>query len=123
MLPGTPHSRRRRWLMLGLVLMVVTVGAGAWRVRTTRVRPGALVISGDTAGWITPCGCTSNQSGGLLRRGTFVTDLRRQMETILVDVGGAPGGDSDYHKVKFEAVLRGELLMGLAAHNLGGPEL
>ena len=29
-----------------------------------------IIVSGDTAGWITPCGCASNQSGGLSRRNT-----------------------------------------------------
>jgi len=27
--------------------------------------PLAVIVSGDTAGWIMPCGCTANQSGGL----------------------------------------------------------
>ena len=36
-----------------------------------------VVVSGDSAGWITPCGCTSNQSGGLLRRGSYLDGLRR----------------------------------------------
>src|SRR3990172_11014673 len=37
-----------------------------------------LVVSGDTAGWIVPCGCASNQSGGLPRRGSFVADRGRK---------------------------------------------
>ena len=81
-----------------------------------------LVVSGDTAGWIVPCGCTSNQSGGLLRRGTFVAGRREQGPVVIADAGGAPGGVSDYQRMKFRAILRGELKMGLAAHNLGGPE-
>src|SRR5215831_2180698 len=53
-----------------------------------------LVVSGDTAGWIVPCGCTSNQSGGLLRRGTFVHSISREkMTTVYVaDAGGAASG-------------------------------
>jgi len=81
-----------------------------------------LIVSGDTAGWIVPCGCTSNQSGGLLRRGTFVADRREGEQVIVADAGGAPGGTSDYQRMKFEAILRGELIMGIAAHNLGAPE-
>ena len=78
-----------------------------------------LVVSGDTAGWITPCGCASNQSGGLLRRGTYLANLGKTADVILADAGGAAGGTSDYHKVKFEAILAGERRMGLAAHNIG----
>jgi hypothetical protein len=82
----------------------------------------ALVISGDTAGWITPCGCTSNQSGGLLRRGTYLSSLRSSSDVIYVDAGGAAGGTSDYHRAKFESILAGEMLMKIAAHNVGKSE-
>jgi hypothetical protein len=86
------------------------------------VRPIVLVASGDTGGWIVPCGCTTNQSGGLPRRGTYLRSLPSDAHIIYVDVGGAPGGTSDYHRAKFEAILKGERLMNVAAHNIGGPE-
>ncbi len=82
----------------------------------------ALIVSGDTAGWIMPCGCTSNQSGGLPRRGTFVERTRGDHAVVLVDAGGAPGGTSAYERLKFEAILAGEQAMGVAAHNLGAAE-
>ena len=82
----------------------------------------ALIVSGDTAGWIMPCGCTANQSGGLSRRGTFVRRARADHAVVLADAGGAPGGTSPYERLKFEAILAGERAMGIAAHNLGAPE-
>jgi hypothetical protein len=83
-----------------------------------------VVVSGDTAGWLMPCGCTSNQSGGLLRRGTYLADLSKEpAEVMYLDAGGAPGGASPYHWAKFESILAGEKLMGIAAHNLGKSEL
>jgi len=82
-----------------------------------------LIISGDTAGWIVPCGCTSNQSGGLPRRSTFISETRQDGPVIVADAGGAPGGISPYDRARFEAILEGELAMGIAAHNLGGPEI
>jgi hypothetical protein len=85
-------------------------------------RPLVVVASGDTAGWIAPCGCASNQSGGLPRRATYVERLRRQAEIVLVDVGGAAHGTSPYDLAKLEAILRGEALMGVAAHNIGAAE-
>jgi hypothetical protein len=85
-------------------------------------RPLIVVVSGDTAGRIVPCGCTSNQSGGLPRRATYVGQLRREAEVIVADVGGAPAGGSAYDRVRFEAILRGEQAMGIAAHNIGAAE-
>ncbi len=82
-----------------------------------------LVASGDTHGWIMPCGCTSNQSGGLLRRGTYVEQLREKNKVVLVDVGGAADGTAPYQLEKFRSVLKGEMLMGIQAHNLGGAEI
>lgn len=86
-------------------------------------KPVTMIVSGDTAGWIVPCGCTSNQSGGLPRRSTFVAERRQASNVIVADVGGAAGGSSLYHRARFEAILDGELAMGIAAHNLGGPEI
>jgi hypothetical protein len=88
----------------------------------SKARPLTVVVSGDTAGWIVPCGCTSNQSGGLPRRATYLAGLAGQSELIVADAGGAPGGKSSYDRLKFEAVLQGELAMGLAAHNIGAAE-
>jgi hypothetical protein len=87
-----------------------------------KARGVALIVSGDTAGWIMPCGCTANQSGGLSRRATHVSRARADGAVVLVDAGGAPGGTSPYERLKFEAILAGEREMGIAAHNLGAPE-
>lgn len=113
-------------LLAGVIAAVVI--AGGWyfyrpQPVNSPIRSLSLVISGDTAGWIVPCGCASNQSGGLLRRGTYVAEVRRKGDVIVADVGGAPAGTSEYQRLKFEAILRGELAMGVAAHNLGGPEV
>ncbi|MCL2710336.1 MAG: hypothetical protein FWE95_05605 [Planctomycetaceae bacterium] len=81
-----------------------------------------IIISGDTAGWIVPCGCASNQSGGLPRRGTFVEERRKQGPVILADVGGAASGVTLYDKLKFEAIVRGEAAMDIAVHNIGQAE-
>jgi len=40
----------------------------------------------------------------------------------VADVGGAPSGTSPYDISKFAAILRGEVAMGLHAHNIGGSE-
>jgi 2',3'-cyclic-nucleotide 2'-phosphodiesterase (5'-nucleotidase family) len=93
-----------------------------WRPIPRVVDQGpTFYFSGDTAGWITPCGCTAGQSGGLARRATIMQESRAQ--SVYLDVGGAASGTSDYHQMKFEAILMGEMLMNVRAHNLGQSEL
>lgn len=87
-----------------------------------KTRPLVVIVSCDTAGWIVPCGCSSKQAGGLLRRATYVQDVRKSANVLLADAGGAPGGTSPYDRLKFEAVLRGEIEMQTVAHNIGAAE-
>lgn len=115
-----PHSLQPSLALLLLIAVALAVGC----------RPDAaselgrltIVVSGDTHGWIVPCGCASNQSGGLLRRANCIERLRGDAEAIVADAGGAPAGVSAYDRLRFEAILRGEQTMGVAAHNIGGPE-
>src|SRR5437763_11660869 len=115
---------RSHWLYIALVAAALAGAVACWWLwpPAAPAPPVILLVSGDTAGWIVPCGCTSNQSGGLPRRGSYVRRLREQADVLVVDAGGAPGGTSAYHKLKFEAILRGEMALGLVAHNVGGPE-
>jgi len=118
-------SRAAAMLMGPLTIGLAALGCGengSTNAKTSSGKPIALVASGDTAGWLTPCGCTSNQSGGLLRRASYLEEVKKTTEFVLVDVGGAAAGTSTYDRLKFEAILSGELAMGLAAHNLGASE-
>ncbi len=105
---------------LATCLIVVVSCALTGCQRATDV---TIVISGDTAGWITPCGCTSGQSGGLARRASLIESLRGQQEVLVLDVGGAAGGSSAYDLVKLKAILSGQQQMGLNVFNLGTVEL
>ena len=106
-----------------LALLAVLACAATAGCRPNDDRKALIVVaSGDTAGWIVPCGCTSNQSGGLPRRATYIEGLRQQSEVVPIDVGGAAHGTSSYDLAKFEAILRGEAMMNIAAHNIGAAE-
>jgi len=134
-LPRTAAAMSSIWRTAALcAILMLTVGCGGESAssqkpeeepenQTANRDAVSIVISGDTAGWIVPCGCTSNQSGGLLRRGTIVTELAEQGKTVVADAGGAASGTAPYQRAKFEAILQGELAMGLAAHNLGHSEV
>jgi Cytochrome c554 and c-prime len=81
-----------------------------------------ILVSGDTAGWITPCGCAANQSGGLARRATLINGCGDADQILYLDAGGSAAGTSEYQQVKLEAILRGLQKMNLAAHNIGSAE-
>lgn len=128
-LRATRAGARRPIRAAGWLAAAALVGlaAMAWALTsrwsgTAASRPLHIIVSGDTAGWIVPCGCASNQSGGLMRRGTYVAGARRDADVLLADAGGAPGGVSPYEQVKFKAILRGEAAMQVAAHNIGAAE-
>jgi len=104
-------------------MLIFLIGCDKSNSPTPSAKKEFIVISCDTAGWIVPCGCTANQSGGILRRGTFLKQLRVDGDVIYADAGGAAAGSSPYQQAKFESILRGEKLMGISAHNLGQSEL
>ena len=65
----------RRWWIVGGVLIACAAGLMlrfGGMGKAAAERPLAIVVSADTAGWIIPCGCTTNQSGGLARRATYL---------------------------------------------------
>jgi hypothetical protein len=104
---------------------LVAAGAGVWLAAVPS--PAAkskliVVVSGDTNGWIIPCGCASNQSGGLPRRGSYLREQAAEGTLLYADAGGASSGDSEYQRIKFEAILKGERAMGVVAHNIGASE-
>jgi hypothetical protein len=126
--PRAHFRRTQRWWLFGVSGIVIACAAGLiWhfgsRGNAVADRPLAIVVSADTAGWMMPCGCTTNQSGGLARRATYIKELAVDSEVIVADAGGAAGGESDYDRLKFAAILDGEQAMGLKAHNLGCSEL
>jgi 2',3'-cyclic-nucleotide 2'-phosphodiesterase (5'-nucleotidase family) len=81
-----------------------------------------ILTSGDTAGWITPCGCTANQSGGLERRATLIQSIGDKDSRIYLDAGGSASDNTEYQKTKFAAILDGIKLIGIEAHNIGANE-
>lgn len=81
-----------------------------------------IFIAGDTNGWITPCGCAANQSGGLARRAQLIDYANLDGETLLFDVGGSAIGTTEYQRLKFESLLDGLNLMSLVGMNVGAAE-
>ena len=88
-----------------------------------------LFVSGDFAGNLTPCGCTTPMAGGVLRRATAIRALAGPNQAVLLENGGfvKSAGRQDVLKVQViaelnrlvpEGVLRcgeDELALGSAA--------
>lgn len=109
--------------LVSFLFPAMMFGCGSRAGAKKTFAPAVVVVSGDTAGWIVPCGCTANQSGGLPRRGTYLRQLRNQTPVLYLDAGGAAAGTSPYQRAKFEAILAGEKAMAVSAHNLGRSEI
>ncbi len=124
-LPPNWTTMEARWIRrfsppaLHWSVIALSACAGCGKSNSRHVE---IIVSGDTAGWITPCGCASNQSGGLSRRATLVAGLGPADQVLYLDAGGSASGASEYQRIKLEAILRGLSMMNLAAHNIGGPE-
>jgi len=56
-------------------------------------RPITVVITGDIAGYLSPCGCTSPMMGGITRQATLIRKLGQSSDVVLL-ANGALGGDN-----------------------------
>lgn len=81
-----------------------------------------VVLSGDTRGFIVPCGCTSKQFGGLPRRATYLRGLPAE-KTLYVDAGGSLHRAFDYDRIKGDYLWRGLSALKVSAANLGASEI
>jgi Cytochrome c554 and c-prime len=109
-------NNKIRLLALALVCGVFCFGC------SKKNSPVCVLVSADTKGWITPCGCAANQSGGLARRATLVGTERKKGEVLFLDAGGSALGTTEYQATRLRYLLQGLKHIQLDAHNVGGPE-
>lgn len=62
-----------------------------------------LLLTGEQHGYLEPCGCTANQSGGMARRADLVRILteERKWPVAGLDVGGTPKRNRRQDQIKF----------------------
>lgn len=87
-----------------------------------------LFISGQTYGYLQPCGCSDPQYGGLARRYEFLHSLKHKgWHVVAVDLGDAFPKKSDtpqrQNLLKYETALRALHVMGYHAVGIGKQEL
>jgi hypothetical protein len=94
------------------------------------VPAASLLVSGEQNGYLEPCGCTSGQLGGLIRRHELHRRLTSQgWNVVPVDLGGLikdPGsamGGLEQTKIKFTVALRALKAMNYQAIALSAADL
>lgn len=85
----------------------------------------AFLLTGQTHGYLSPCGCSSPQKGGLERRANLMAQLRAKgWEVIGLDLGdmAATAGVPKQNLLKYRTAMRALGAMGYAAVGLGEAE-
>jgi len=84
----------------------------------------ALMISGEQHGYFEPCGCTSNQMGGMARRADLLKRLTDAGWDVRgVDLGGLPRRTVRQAQIKFETSLQALRDLRYVAVGLGPEDL
>lgn len=87
----------------------------------------ALFLTGQQHGYIEPCGCTGldNQKGGLMRRQTFLNQLKndRGWDVLPLDVGNQVRRFGRQPEIKFQTTAEGLKKMGYEAVSFGPDDL
>ncbi|MBI3890270.1 MAG: hypothetical protein HY303_01920 [Candidatus Wallbacteria bacterium] len=116
-------SWRARGAVALTALLLVLAQVRSLRNEAAREKGFAVVLTADTGGVLVPCETSRNELGGLPRRAGLMEGLRKRGPVLVLDAGGAPSGLLPYELTAFEYILRAEMLTGIAAHNLGAPEV
>lgn len=78
-----------------------------------------LLISGDSLGYLSPCGCTEPMVGGLRRRITAIKQMSVPNKTTVIETGGTVEGTGRQDQMKAEAIAETMKLVKVAAINFG----
>ena len=89
-------------------------------------KPDAVVVlTGQTWGYLRPCGCSEKQTGGLERRANLIASLRKKgWPVTAADLGDVPppAGLTDQVALKYKTAMTAMKEMGYAAVGVGTEE-
>lgn len=101
-------------------------GYGAMELQFKKwpVPKAALILTGEQHGYIEPCGCTENQSGGVSRRGELIRQLDElKWKTAGLDVGGLVRRSRRQSELKFTTLVKALGDLNYKAITLGVEDL
>ncbi len=91
---------------------------------------GVLIVSGERNGYMEPCGCSEDQSGGLIRLYDLVERLHQQnLPTAFIDLGGliknpaTARGGFEQTKIKLDYAIKALALLKCSALGLSAEDL
>lgn len=83
-----------------------------------------ICLTGETHGYLEPCGCSENQSGGISRRADLFRQIdERGWQRTALDLGGTLRRNHLQSQIKFESLLDALGLMSYGALGMGIEEL
>jgi len=82
----------------------------------------AVIVSGDTFGYLSPCGCVKPMSGGIRRRVTAIRDLTVPDRTLILDTGGLVKDQTRQSEIKAETLAQAMRLGGVDAVHLSASD-
>src|SRR5437870_2861362 len=65
-----------------------------------------LFVSGDSRGYLEPCGCRRDQAGGLSGRATLI-GAKMPAGRLVLDVGNLTSGGRPYELLKLDYLMEG----------------
>lgn len=117
-----PGARRLLALAVLAGLLLLPVLAGCEPPGMGRPDRVILLVSGDSRGYLEPCGCRRDQAGGLPGRATVIRQ-RNGAPKLVLDVGNLTPGTRPYELMKLRYLLEGMAKIGYDAVNLGSKEV
>ncbi len=114
------HEARVTLRLLGALLggLALLGGVSLWLSHRAEGQTVTLFVTGDSRGYLEPCGCRRDQAGGLPARQTLVRE-NAAPNRLLVDVGNVTNGGRSYELLKLRYLLEGMKRMGYDVVNLG----
>ena len=113
-----------------VVTVAATIAMAALVVRAALVDLGlagdsanhlVVFVSGDSRGYLEPCGCRIDQAGGLPARATVIREVAPRGR-LVVDIGNMTEGTRAYELIKLRYLLEGMSKIGYDAVNVGRTE-
>jgi len=116
----TPFSTRR--IHLGrLLLFLAALGVLLYGCHSGQADKLVIFVSGDSRGYLEPCGCRRDQAGGLPSRARAIREAPAD-QRLVFDVGDMTSGTRDYELLKLKYLMSGMTMIGYDGVNLGEKE-